>query len=632
MRRAARSRIVVTNNDTTQHGSSEEDDDVISIHSSSSFEDFDTMWEKHVAREQSRETAGVALGLLATQPTLTAPTWTETTTGITTVDTTTTATNNKDSANSNTSKLAKMSFCTMKQRDAHPPPRVSLSPRKLLSPNKNAPTRKLGNNNVTTMMLEAVVTGASHDGDNVFTNRVDAVMKQERKVDKKKKKKKKQSRNDGNDAKLATDANRDFVSSSFANHSNELESTTSTNGKKELSVSKTKSLDTNKKPNKSDEESKRDSSHKPQQQKKAASSSSQTSKSLDANKKKQKKDSATNVSTDTSVHSSDANKHSRNKTASTESTLLLVVAPNHPSQQQQQQQQQQVKDKKQVKPSLESKEKVKTDSSQLTMTSKSNDKAATTTAGTKRKSGSSSSASATKRAPPLKKPKRTFQDEILLKMLLSCKPYTLKTLAHAVGSTEAAIHHVMLSLVDKGIVIKKEFSSTKSVGGGRTKDLYWANQTSSAKQVQALELPSREEMIAVKEEFASYRAKHSLYSRELQLIEQEPSNEQLNKQLLEMERAVSMAKTTLQETKDRIAASKQDTTSCGIQQNPLMLKKRINHMRDEWKDRKTKCRDFVDQLADGLEKPIKAVVKLLELETDEMEGVTVPPKYDVGKK
>lgn len=628
MRRAARSRIVVTNNDTTQHTSSEEDDDVISIHSSSSFEDFDTMWEKHVAREQSRKTAGVALGLLATQPTLTttAPTWTETTTGIATVDTTTTATNNKDSANSNTSKLAKMSFCTMKQRDAHPPPRVSLSPRKLLSPNKNAPTRKLGNNNVTTMMLEAVVTGASHDGDNVFTNRVDAIMKQERKVDKKKKK---QSRNDGNDAKLATHANRDFVSSSFANHSNELESTTSTNGKKDLSVSKTKSLDTNKKRNKRDEESKRDSSHKPQQQNKAASSS-QTSKSLDANKKKQKKDSATNVSTDTSVHSSDANQHSRNKTASTESTLLLVVAPNHPSQQQQQQQQ--VKDKKQVKPSLESKEKVKTDSSKLTMTSKSNDKAATTTAGTKRKSGSSSSASATKRAPPLKKPKRTFQDEILLKMLLSCKPYTLKTLAHAVGSTEAAIHHVMLSLVDKGIVIKKEFSSTKSAGGGRTKDLYWANQTSSAKQVQALELPSREEMIAVKEEYASYRAKHSLYSRELQLVEQEPSNEQLNKQLLEMERAVSMAKTTLQETKERIAASKQDTTSCGIQQNPLMLKKRINHMRDEWKDRKTKCRDFVDQLADGLEKPIKAVVKLLELETDEMEGVTVPPKYDVGKK
>jgi hypothetical protein len=177
-------------------------------------------------------------------------------------------------------------------------------------------------------------------------------------------------------------------------------------------------------------------------------------------------------------------------------------------------------------------------------------------------------------------------------------------------------------------VIKKEFS-TKSSAGGRTKDLYWANQTSSAKQVQALELPSREEMIAVKEEYASYRAKHSLYSRELQLVEQEPSNEQLDKQLLEMERAVSMAKTTLQETEDRIAASKQDTT-CGIQ-NPLILKKRINHMRGEWKDRKTKCRDFVDQLADGLEKPIKAVVKLLELETDEMEDVTMPPKYDIGK-
>ena len=85
-------------------------------------------------------------------------------------------------------------------------------------------------------------------------------------------------------------------------------------------------------------------------------------------------------------------------------------------------------------------------------------------------------------------------------MLLSCKPYTLKTLAHAIGSTEAAIHHVMLSLVDKGIVIKKDFSTS----GGRSKELYWANQTSTAKQVQALELPSREEMTAVKEEYASH--------------------------------------------------------------------------------------------------------------------------------
>ena len=127
------------------------------------------------------------------------------------------------------------------------------------------------------------------------------------------------------------------------------------------------------------------------------------------------------------------------------------------------------------------------------------------------------------------------------------------------------------------------------------------------------------------------RAKHSLYARELQMVEQEPSNDQLDKQLGEMEQAVSTITTELQDTKDRIAAMKQDGESTAGIQNPVVLKKRINHMRDEWKDRKTKCRDFVDQLADGLEKPIKAVVKLLELETDEMEGVTMPPKYDVKK-
>ena len=39
--------------------------------------------------------------------------------------------------------------------------------------------------------------------------------------------------------------------------------------------------------------------------------------------------------------------------------------------------------------------------------------------------------------------------------------------------------------------------------------------------------------------------------------------------------------------------------------------------------------DFVEQLADGLEKKVKDVVKLLELETDEAVGVKLPPKYDI---
>jgi hypothetical protein len=52
-------------------------------------------------------------------------------------------------------------------------------------------------------------------------------------------------------------------------------------------------------------------------------------------------------------------------------------------------------------------------------------------------------------------------------------------------------------------------------------------------------------------------------------------------------------------------------------------------MRDEWKKRKDKCMDFIDQLADGMEKKPKDVVKLLDLETDEMEGVAMPAKHEI---
>jgi len=54
-------------------------------------------------------------------------------------------------------------------------------------------------------------------------------------------------------------------------------------------------------------------------------------------------------------------------------------------------------------------------------------------------------------------------------------------------------------------------------------------------------------------------------------------------------------------------------------------------MRAEWRERKAKTNDFVDQIADAMEKKPKDVVKLLDIETDEMAGVagSMPPRYDV---
>ena len=53
--------------------------------------------------------------------------------------------------------------------------------------------------------------------------------------------------------------------------------------------------------------------------------------------------------------------------------------------------------------------------------------------------------------------------------------------------------------------------------------------------------------------------------------------------------------------------------------NPIALKKNINGMLGEYKSRKRKCMDFVENLADAMEKKVKDVTgeKVLCLETDE---------------
>eukprot|EP00978_Attheya_sp_CCMP212_P010313 scaffold24884_cov54-Attheya_sp.AAC.6 len=136
-----------------------------------------------------------------------------------------------------------------------------------------------------------------------------------------------------------------------------------------------------------------------------------------------------------------------------------------------------------------------------------------------------------------KKIKLTYQDQVLKHMLIACKPFSMKTLAMETRSTTEALHHLMLSLVDKGLLVKKEFVSGKGA----------------------------------------------------QKSEQQMVREQC----------------------------------------PRRMKMRINAMRSEWKKRKDKTTDFVEMLADGMEKKVKDVIKLLDVETDESEGVKMPPKHMV---
>ena len=243
--------------------------------------------------------------------------------------------------------------------------------------------------------------------------------------------------------------------------------------------------------------------------------------------------------------------------------------------------------------------------------------------------------------PPNKKKRRTFQDQVLAEMFFSCKPYTLKTLSQALQTTEAALHHVMLSLVDKQIVVKKEFASS----GGRSKELYWANQESKAKEIQGL-LVSPQEISAAREELQGLQREELEIQKQMAILALELSNPEIDNRLHAMEGNLVALRSSLVDIHNRIKTAKlqqqqsQKVVGPGVSNKktpaqlakercPRRIKIRINYMRDEWKKRKDKCMDFIDQLADGMEKKPKDVVKLLDLETDEMEGVAMPAKHEI---
>ena len=277
-------------------------------------------------------------------------------------------------------------------------------------------------------------------------------------------------------------------------------------------------------------------------------------------------------------------------------------------------------------------------------------------------------AATTAKPPPKKKKKRTtFEHELLRKMFLSCRPYSLKDLVQLMGKTtsEASVNFCLLSLVDKGWVLKKEFRS-----GSRTKELYWANQECRDTKLWALDclrFPDAGTIRETRQDLAALQQRHKDVIRETETVEATPSNERLSVLCQTAQREVDALSTKLEAMKGRISsagggaggvAGIKGRPALGthrgnlggrgavglLQQRgrfssshatkkkptPLQLKKRINAMREQWIKRKRKCMDFVDALADGMEKKVKDVVrKVLELETDEDEQAVLPPKHAV---
>ncbi|CAB9521520.1 INteracting protein [Seminavis robusta] len=245
-------------------------------------------------------------------------------------------------------------------------------------------------------------------------------------------------------------------------------------------------------------------------------------------------------------------------------------------------------------------------------------------------------AGTSKKAKPKKK---RYDQQIFDHMFAAMKPFNLKGLAQELDTTEQQLHHTLLAMKDKKLVLEKEFTFPK----GKTKTLIWANLDHKQCETDY----SAEKASAANQELQLLMKHERDVQNEINSVGKTPSNDDLTSALASQEEEVTKLKAQLKQMKARIESAKagaalapkpgvrsflakpKSAAQLARERCPRRLKIRINAMRNEWMVRRVKCRDFVDMLADGMEKKPKDIVKLLELETDEMVGVTLPPKIQL---
>jgi hypothetical protein len=229
--------------------------------------------------------------------------------------------------------------------------------------------------------------------------------------------------------------------------------------------------------------------------------------------------------------------------------------------------------------------------------------------------------------------KMTFEEQVFNHMLGAFKPFTLKSLAKELHTTDTILKYTMLSLTDKGIVVKKDF--------GKNKELFWTNQQEGrgggTKEIRVIPSASADERLAKQKEMLELQNQVDAIKSQMELVLQQPSNSQLETKIQHARARLREERSKLAEIKARIANQKskssyrngnsQKAASKENCSSPRRLKLRINALRNEWKIRKEKVIDFIDLVADGMEKKPKDIYKLLDIETDEDANVAMPPKH-----
>jgi len=284
------------------------------------------------------------------------------------------------------------------------------------------------------------------------------------------------------------------------------------------------------------------------------------------------------------------------------------------------------------------------------------------------------------------KKKETFDFQVLSHIMASMKPFNLKTLAFELRTTEIALNNLMLSHLDKGSIVKKEFT-----GGKRTKEMYWPNLEKAHACLEKMrneprsgshpEIVDENTLRTARFEFDRLASKLAGTQREISVIESEKSLPDIERALKEEEELMANLRTKVCDMKNSVSSNSIKTTvargvgqavglkvgsgnlssrfsqgrsallsknrnygginkimhssSSSLSSSSRQLKIRINSMRDEWKQRKDLCTDFIDNLSDAMEKRTKDILKLLDVETDEIAlgennkstKVKIPPKH-----
>ncbi|KAL3800889.1 hypothetical protein ACHAW5_002040 [Stephanodiscus triporus] len=263
-----------------------------------------------------------------------------------------------------------------------------------------------------------------------------------------------------------------------------------------------------------------------------------------------------------------------------------------------------------------------------------------------------------RRTPPPPPPKKrlSFHDQILHAMLTSCRPYTLRTLASATNTTVEALRHAMLSFLDKGLVVCKEFPSKGGGGGREPKCLYWANPASLSdieaggggggggavvKELSRL-LSTTSEIGEARDERRRLERRHRDVLAELDPLISEPTIRQLDDEIEGCEAELRRVREEIDAARRRMSALGASAADAGPRhpsdrlhgpqrsssdaepprmEDTTTIKRKINHMLGEYKARKRKCMDFVEELSEAMEKKTRDVLgdKVLCLDTDEDE-------------